>query len=206
MGGPNQRIQRMAHGVSNKEVAHSTADAPNVRAKSGGVLKGIRVRGVIVGALVFMVCFQVCKSVAAVLLVLIAHTAAQGARWWLPSLLAIGVSEAAGGYVAGRMSQANPVAAALVVGLLSVLPSAWFVFFVPDVGWAWWMGVIYLCFGLAGAVAGGTFARTRPAASSSVKCNTRPDAQLESGPGCGPAGRGRYQELVRRDVRGLRCR
>jgi hypothetical protein len=31
----NQRIQRMAYGVSNKEVAQSTADAPNVRHTEG---------------------------------------------------------------------------------------------------------------------------------------------------------------------------
>jgi len=35
-GVPNKRIQRMAYGVSNKEVARSTADAPHVRQNARG--------------------------------------------------------------------------------------------------------------------------------------------------------------------------
>jgi hypothetical protein len=137
-------------------------------------LKGIRVWAVVVGLLDATATAMILRFIAALVLGGLFHQPVVGVPWWILSLLLAALAAGTGGFVAARMSPANRLGAALLVGLLEMPLAAWFLFSPAGTAWTWWMSTMYLMALVVGALGGGylvvraTAQQARPADSMNL--------------------------------------
>jgi len=121
-------------------------------------VKGIRLMAVIAGLATSMVATIVLKFGAASI-VSLTHESFQGLLWWALSMLVVALAEGMGGFVAARSSAPNRIGAALVVGLIDLALTGWFVFHPSGTAWAWWMTAVSVVLVVPSAMGGGYLAR-----------------------------------------------